>query len=481
MTDECDPGRPPDTIVPFPSPVSMAIPQEARLSAVESASLAETTRRKEIARIVEVQLSVKTAMNFTDRFALARNVRDYVYGLQAAGRLSVRQVGARAFNREEVRALQQYVLPNGVETQSEYKARHSRRALAGKPFRYLAIMLAAAEIAGDDRNVALLQLAQGTRFWPGTEHAADGERRAANEIVELLCRIPAYLDAISPLDRYFDLVERQRILPLARESGIVFDSVEEYSWWEHEAIPAVRLARRWLRQNSVPVMVAVSQIPATGERVRVDFDALYRAGQSFESWVGRRQIFSLGIGRISGDVGPVAIFSHEVVLPDGHGYRVTKRWPVDRLSPGWNLCTVDRGEGPVVAAWQVKEALDEPLDPNEQDYDEPPDIRIEPITADWLLERNEEGWLIAKTTSLNAGMWRVLTEMERGRIGSADALPSIVERCMKAQTSEIGPVTEIASRYKALIQSLKEWEVLLNERAQRKLGDVAEFLAKGPD
>lgn len=480
MSDERDPGQAPDNVLIFPKPVRPPAPEKAKPSPVASASLAETTRRKEIARVVEPRLSVRTAMDFPDRIALARNVRDYVYGLEAAGRLSVRQVGAKAFGREEVRAIQQYVLPAGVETQAEYEAKHEKRALAGKPARYLDVVLAAAEVAGDDRDTAVLALVKGTRFWPGAEHAADDERRAANEIVELLGRIPGHLDQIFPLDRYFDLIERQQVLPLERDGGVVCDCVEEFGWWEHEAMPAVRLATRWLEPHSVPVVVAVSEIPATGGRVRVDFDAV-GAGRRFEAWVSRRQIFSLGIGRVAGVIGPVAIFSHEVVLPDGRGYAVGDRKRVDRFGLGWNRCTVDLGDGPLLAAWQLKEALDHPPDPDEQEYDEPPDVRVNRIKADWLLERTETGWLIPKTTGFAAGMWQVIAQFGRGRIGASDALPSIIERCLMAQTAKEGPVTDIASRYATFAQAIKEWRALLDERAQRRLGQVAACLAGRPD
>lgn len=482
MNDELDPGPMPDNVVMFPTPARPSTPEnKAKPSAMASASLAETTRRKEIARVVEPRLSVRKAMDFPDRIALARNVRDYVYGLESAGRLSVRQVGARLFGREEVRALQLYVLPADIETPAEYEAKHPKRELAGKPARYLDVVIAAAEVAGDDRDTAVLALAKGTRFWPGAEHAADEERRAANEVVELLGRISGHLDEIFPLDRYFDLIEQQQILPLERDGSIVCDGVNEFGWWEHEAMPSARLATRWLKPHSVPVVVAVSEIPATDEWVRVDFDAVSTAGRRFEASVSRRQIFSLAIGRISGVVGPVAIFSHEIVLPDDQGYAVGGRQRVDRFDPGWNLCTVDLGNGPLLAAWQLKEAVDDPGDPDEHEYDQPPDVRIEPITAEWLLERREVGWLIPKTTGFAAGMWQVIAQIGRGRIGAVEALPSIIERCLMAQTAKEGPVTEIAARYTGFAQALKEWRALLDERAQRRLGQVAARLAGRPD
>lgn len=479
MSDEHNQGGASDNVVIFPVPVRPAPPEkEPRPSAVATASLAEATRRKEIARMVEPRLSDRKAMDFPDRIALARNVRNYIYGLEAAGQLSVRQVGARAFNREEVRAIQQYVLPHGIETQAEYEAKHPNRPLAGKPARYLSIMEAAAGIAGEDRDAAILALARGTRFWPGAEHVADEERRAANEIVELLYRIPAHLDEVFPLGGYFDLVEQQRILPRDRDGGIVFRDAEEFGWWDFAAMPSVRMANRWLKPHTVPVVVAVSETKAGGKPVRVDFDAVHGAGRSFEAWVSRRQIFSLGIGRISGTVGPVAILTHEVVLPNGTDYKVGESRGVDRLCPGWNRCTVDLGDGPLLAAWQIKDALDNPPDPDEQEYDAPPDVHVSPITADWLLEQKEDGWMMPKTSSfVGTVYWQVIAQVERGRIGPPEGLPSIIERCLLAQSASGGPVTEIAGRYTAFAQALKEWRALLNEKAQRKLGQVAARLA----
>lgn len=467
-----------DNVVPFPAP---ARPEPAREPSVVTASLAEMTRRKEIARLLEPRFASKKSMEFSERVVMARNVRDYVYGLEAAGRLRARQVADRAFGREEVRAIQQYVLPQGVDTEADYLASHPDRPLARKPGKYREVMLAAADIVGDDRDAALLALAKGTRFWPGAEHAADDERRAANEIVELLGHIPGHLDRTYPLGAYFDLIERQQILPMERDGGIVCDGVEEFGWWEHEGMPSVRLATRWLEPHTVPVVVAVSEIPATDDGRRVDFDAVYGAGRSFEAWVSRRQIFSLGIGRIAGVVGPVAIFTHEIVLPDGQGYRVAERRHVDRFGPGWNGCTVDLGDGPLLAAWQLKEALDNPPDADEQEYDEPPDVRVNRITADWLLERTETGWHIPQITGVGVQMWRVRAQIGRGRIGAADTLPSIIERYLMAESDRGGPVTEITARYTSFAQALREWRALLDEKVQRRLGQVAARLAGWPD
>lgn len=482
MSDKRDINGHPDNVVPFPAPMRpVAGKEEPKISVVASASFADATRRKETARLVEPKLAIKKAMEFSERVVMARNARDYVYGLEAANRLVVHQIGGALYGREEVRALQQYVLPQGIDTEEEFKVRHPTRVLAGKPAKYLAVVQAAAKIAGDDPDNALLALAKGTRFWPGAEQAADDERRAANEVVELLARLPAHLDRLYPLERYFDLIERQQVLPIERDAGLVFDGVDEFGWWEHEAIPCVRMATRWLPPRTVPVVVAVSEIGVTDERVRVDFDAVHSAKRSFGAWVSRRQIFSLGIGRISGIVGPVAIFSHEVVLPNGKDYEVTDRASVDRLGPGWNRCSVDLGTGPLRAAWQLEEALLDRSDEEEQEYDEPPDVRMERVTADWLLERTEGDWLIPKTTGFTAGMWHVLAQMGRGRISAPDTLPSIIERCLLAESSKEGPVTEITRRYGAFVDALKEWRAVVDARAQKRLGQVAARLAGQPD
>jgi hypothetical protein len=169
------------------------------------------------------------------------------------------------------------------------------------------------------------------------------------------------------------------------------------------------------------------------------------------------------------------------VLPDGPDYRVAEQDAADRLGPGWNRCVIDLGSGPLLAAWQIKDALLNPPDPEEQDYEMPPDVRIQRITADWLLERNETGWLIPKTTGFVAGLWQVLAQIGRGRIGAADALPSIIERCLMAQSAHAGPVTNIRDRYTTLAAALAEWRALLDARAQRRLGQVAARLAGEPD
>lgn len=98
-----------------------------------------------------------------------------------------------------------------------------------------------------------------------------------------------------------------------------------------------------------------------------------------------------------------------------------------------------------------------------------------------MLERIETGWLIPKTTGFASGMWQVIAQVGRGRIGAAEALPSIIERCLMAQTAKGGPLTEIASRYAASVQALNEWRALLDKRAQKRLGQVAAYLAGQPD
>ena len=287
---------------------------------VASASLAEGAPEGD--RFVESRLAAKTPMTFLERFVMAKNVRNYVYGLEDARRLSVRKVALRVYCREEVRALQQYVLSHDVDTQEDYTTRHSTRPLAGKATGYLKIVVAAAEVAGDERDNALLALAKDTRFWPGVEDVADDDRKAANEFVELLAHLPAHLDATCPLESYFDVIERQEILPRRQGGGMVFDGVDEFGWWDHEAIPSVRLASRWLQPDRSPVIVAVSDVPATGQWTKIDFDALHAAGRSFEDWVNRRQVFSIGVGRLSGVIGPVAIVSHEILLANGGNYKI---------------------------------------------------------------------------------------------------------------------------------------------------------------
>ena len=134
----------------------------------------------------------------------------------------------------------------------------------------------------------------------------------------------------------------------------------------------------------------------------------------------------------------------------------------------------------MTVAWQLKDAILNPPDPDE-DYDQPPDVRIYPITADWLLAQKEVGWSVAGSTGYGVKVWRALARLGHGRIGDADALPSILERCLLADHEMGGPMTEIIGSYVDLSNALKKWRALLDAKAQKRLGEVAGRLARRPD
>lgn len=466
-------------VAPFPEAADADLPPEPgnrQKSPLAAASLAEATRRKDLALHAEKLLLRGGQMSSEQCFIMARNLRDYVYRLVDDRLLTVRDLSNKVFDRPEVRAIQLYVLPKGVVTSEQFAADHPNRKLAAKSKNYLRIALAAADIAGDDRDAAILALAAETRCWPGAEFIADDQRQAANEVLGLLDTVAKYLSQVFPLDRYFDLIEQHEVLPQPQGETMVFDTTQEFNWFDYLAIPSARIASQWIPPAGVSVEVAVSEVPE-GMKGNIDFDQLYRTGRAFRAQVNRREVFSLGIGRLAGAVGPVGVYSHEVVLPGGRDYEVVRQAGTDRLTPGWHPCIVDIGSGPKRAAWQLTDALMDPPDENE-DYDAPPDIRIVPLTADWLLSDHGSRWLVKNIGKRGDGGWQLVVSFTQSRLGGAKSLPSIIERGLSLDSEQIGPIAEMRQVYERNVSALKEWKALADHQIQTRLGSVEARLNK---
>ncbi|MGU3659537.1 hypothetical protein [Methylobacterium fujisawaense] len=466
-------------VAPFPEAADADLPPEPgnrQKSPLATASLKEATRRKALAQHAEKLLLKGGQMSSEQCFVMARNLRDYVYGLVDDRLLTVRDLSNKVFNRPEVRAIQLYVLPKGVVTRDQFAADHPNRKLAAKSKNYLRVALAAADIAGDDRDTAILALARDTRCWPGAELIADDRRQAANEVVGLLDTAAKRLSRVFPLDRYFDLIEQHEVLPQLQGEMVVCDTTHEFNWFDYLAIPSARIASRWISPPGVSVVVAVSEMPE-GMNGNIDFDQVYRTGRTFRAQVNRREVFSLGIGRLAGAVGPVGVYSQEIVLAHGCDYEVVQQAGTDRLIPGWHPCIVKIGSSLKRAAWQLTEALLDPPDENE-DREGPPDIRIVPLTADWLLSDHGTRWLVKINGRGGGGGWQMLAGLTHSRLGGAESLPSIIERGLSYDTDKYGPITEMRTVYERNVAALMEWKELASAEIQARLGSVEARLNK---
>ncbi|GJD44091.1 hypothetical protein AFCDBAGC_1954 [Methylobacterium cerastii] len=464
-------------IIDFPKPKDT--PDRPRTT-VERASLAEVGRRDELIKILAPRLTSNTQMRWEDRLVLARNLRDYLGRLEAAGRLDVKKLADRVFGRPLGKALQEYRLPKGIEDLAQFRSRYPNRHLAGKPVRYHQIVVEAAKQAGTDERQAVIELARGSSHWPGAEDVGDEERRAANEVAEVLRLLRLPLDEVHPLDGYFDVIERHRILPVGDGDSLAFKQLDEFEWWVQDAFPAVTLATRWLKTDPQAVVVVVSDNAAGKRLPDAEFDRLYEHHRFFESTVSTRQVFSLGIGRLENGTGPVGIYRHEVVVSSRNGHTVVRQSKADRLGPGWNCVDIKVGGQVVQGAWQLMDALLNPPDEEDAyvDYDERRDVTIIPLTADWLLDTRERGWMI--TRSIGTGeLWPVVANFRDSRLGHEDTLPAIIERCLLADGEKWGPVKELREHYHVVSAALRKWVATTDEKNRATLERMVTRLTTG--
>ncbi|KQO61022.1 hypothetical protein ASF24_03530 [Methylobacterium sp. Leaf86] len=440
-----------------------------RPSIVERASLAEVGRRDELSKILEPRLTSSVQMKWEDRFVLARNLRDLLDGLESVGKINIKELGDQVFGRRAAKVFQEYKLPKGLKDLAEFRARYPTRPLAGKPRRYHEIAVKAAKTAGVSERQAVIDLARGSSFWPGAEDVGDQERRAANEVAEVLRLMRHPLDEIYSLDRYFDAVERYRIVPRKGPDGLVFRQDQEFGWWVQDAFPTVPLATRWLQPVQNPVVVVSEQ--EGGKRLfDYEFDQLYGSRRFFESSVSRRQSFALGMGRLADGIGPVGVIGHEILLASSGGFTVKHQAKVDRIGPGWNRVDIEVDGRVLQGAWQLMEAL---LDPPQEedgymDGDEPPDVVIVPITADWLLGSRERGWMITRSVEPGA-LWPILVNGHDSRLGHEDTVPAIIERCLLADGEKWGPVKQLRTCYSEQSAALVTWVTEIDTTNRNRL------------
>jgi hypothetical protein len=187
------------------------------------------------------------------------------------------------------------------------------------------------------------------------------------------------LEGALPLGAYFDTVERQRVLPVENAGGLVFSTQPDFDFWEHAAIPAVALASRRLEGRKAVLVLGTRAVDGA-------CDEAYRAGLFEEVTVSRRAVFSLGVARLGSGVATVGLVTHRIVLPRGSWGDVLSQDSGDSFVPGWCDVEVDWGDGPTPAAWQLREALDDPApdDDGPQNYEGPPDVEIVALTAEFL-------------------------------------------------------------------------------------------------
>jgi hypothetical protein len=459
-------------------------------SVTAKADVAEDARRSTLAETLRNNLESKKAMAPEDAFVLQRNLRNLIYGLRDEGRLDPKDVAreARGPNTPRlVQAIEEYVLPQGIETQADLDARHPTRTAAKKPSGYMKLALAAARLAEMDPREALMRLADGSSFWPGANLSSDADRQVAHELTGVLDHLPGFLERIFPLRRYFDLVERHEILPDHVDGRVHFTDQFDYQFWDFTAIPAVLIGRRY--SDSRSVVLAVSSEAATDRSTRCDFDSLVANGRAIPTTVYRQQTFSLGVGRIGGTPRPVGILGHEIVLGHMDGIEVVENVGIDRYEPGWHRLRlrVSAEEEPVWAAWRLTDLpdyvpeVDEETGEEYPDHEPPPDVVVAPITTEWLLSRTEPGWRPSRRTGRAKFSWRWSIESMRGRLEPTDGLPALIERFLLADQEHTGFTAELAEEYKALSVAVREWVALADAENSNQLTALRDRLRDAVD
>lgn len=462
-----------DNVIPFPG-----APEEGKAktpSAVERASLQEAADKRALDDVLRVRFEGKQLLTWPDRFRLARNLHDWLASLEGNGKLDQNELAGEIFGEPRRQKLFPYTVPPRFDSADALLESNPKRELVGKPARYHRILLAAARLAGVEEREARISLARGTALYPGAGDVADEKRHAAHQVVEVLERIVPMLDAVFPMARYFDLSEDNEILPVEREGVLTFATVDEFRWWDHEAIPAVRLAARWIERREIEL--AISSIPAGSAVSSFHFERLASAGEIGSAFLNRRRDMSLGIARLGGSLRPVAVFTHELAVSPPSGAIVVRQPYGDALSPGWHRMVVDVGDGPRWAGLRLRELDPTPAQPDEEEWryegDAPPDVRVVPITADWLLGQTQGQWRVAMSTGSKVSFWRARTQYGVSRFGARDTLPAIVELALQGEGAMGGLAQDIRARYVELSGLMDDWVAREHSKVEARLAKAA--------
>ena len=428
----------PDNVVHFPKR-SKPHTQD-RKSARERACEEELARDARVFQFATEALDRGGLMSPEVRFLLAKNLRDFVYRLQREGRMRVRDLAAEVrgpHTPREVRAVNEYFAPIGVETEEECRAKHPKRRIAGKAKAFKRLALAAARLAGVEERDAILELVRGSPFWPDAPAVTEDRRQAANQVASVLALLRRPLDAIYPLEKYFDDVEEHRIVPHEDPNGpaLIGFGCEAYGE-DHLRIPCVPVA--WgARKRCVTMYV---------EAKEGDVDDVFRAALDAGECKGfacdRISYFSVGVARLGRDIRPVGIITfgewtpqlecESIEFPD---YDEPGRFRRDGVDYFWVFA--------------------------EFEYDLPEAAVVRPLTADFLMEAVDGDWQIGSSwkDKLTQGPdeWRAVADRGHSRLGGPSNLASIIERAVTAQGEDGTLVKELEASYRDKVEALAAW------------------------
>jgi hypothetical protein len=439
-----------------------------RMSARKRASIEEDVRRARIFRNAIERLDRPELMSWPDRFTLAKNLRDFVYRLQDEGRLRVRDLAAdvRGPNTpREVRASNEYIAPMGVETGEECRAKHPNRRFARKALAFKKMALAAARRAGADEREAILELVKGSSFWPDATAVTEDRRQAAIQVGSVLELLRRPLDAIYPLERYFDEVEEHNLLPDSffpedeQDGHLKFDCLSNPEELDYLRIPRILLAQTTLDERKI-VMVTAKDGDA-----EADFEAAVMAGHSTTETIKRRRYFSLGMARLGPQVRPVGIFTHKTdmsLLGSLWG------WVPYSSFAGWNRASFSTKDGPVQFAWRLGEE-DNAAAPEESSSD----VYIKVLDADFLMVPEPGSWWVEWQS---AG-----AEPFFSRLGGFSNLAAIIEHVLIFDRDDETLKMKLEADYRKKVEALTTWRQQTFDEIEQALEKVrANLLSAEP-
>lgn len=472
----CDwrfPGRPETCLHDLPEDDGEA--GIASVSRRERARLDFEAHERGPAAVVAAAFERGGALQPEDRFALARNFRDYVYGLQAEKRLRLRDIGPslRAGAPRAFRAIAEYVAPLGVDNWAQCRRLHPNRRFAGTPGAFVRTILAAARLADDDSGNALLALAKGTAFAPPDEVPAGDRGRVAKTVARVLSLLRRPLDALRPLDDYFREVDEYRLVPAGEGDATAFLPHPGYAARDHLAIPAVPLARRSLGRR------AVLLVEARDGDGPDEFEAAVRAGKAAKFEADRRRHFALGVAAIGTEIRPVGVFTHSLTLSKTPLGPLAERPSADGFRAGWQRAALAGPGGPRPAAWCVADPADaDPVDPADP---EAPDASVRVLDLRFLLAPEPGAWAAERAFAPPEARERTVP-MAVSRLGGETNLAGIVERALAADARDGALVSALGARYAALSAALDAWRAAAFAGTEDALAQVgARLEASGPD
>ncbi|NUB11901.1 hypothetical protein GAY28_03745 [Azospirillum brasilense] len=439
----------------------------------------EDTRLQHAVEVIEQRIQEQKTVPAADRLTLPLNMRNLLVELQNGKRLAIRDVAREKSGRTEYSAIEKCMLPFDVKDEADFLARAKQRALNKKVGAYLRIAEIAAKLAGMDRKEALVRLFEGTSYMPDSAELETEERRALRSLAGMLQRIPDYLEREGSLRSYFERLDAHQVLPWRNDQG-GFDilSVDDYSWWDHHGLPQIRVARRWVEQRDVEVLV--TSITPGDRHEPVDWDELWSTGDHPTFQKGRAkanlaEVLSVGVilasghSRPMGAARPVAIIEREIELSFRKSdFKDLVFQRHDAFTPGWRTTNLQTPAGPRVAAWRVPDLRYEPSDDEDNGLDpddRPPFVEIHTLDVGFLSKHWSGHWYVAEErVSRNApfapgsAFSKVFWSMGESCFGAECTLPAILDRAIRADHRfHDGLISMIVEDYRRRTKAVEDW------------------------